>query len=96
MYKVINLENGNILLQKIMIDNTKYTIIDQDNGDKLLIKINQININDINDIKNHCFGKCFVNDKELEKLKYKSILVQIYKLIDDGVIIIKQNNQKRK
>jgi hypothetical protein len=35
-YKFVELDNGDILLQKIIIDNTSYTIINNENGDKLL------------------------------------------------------------
>ena len=34
IYKCIELNNGDILLQKIILDNTNYKIIDKDNGDK--------------------------------------------------------------
>ncbi len=35
-YKFIKLDNSDILLQKIVIDNVNYTVINKDNGDKLL------------------------------------------------------------
>lgn len=93
-YKFIKLDNGDILLQKIVIDNINYTIICKDNGDKLLKKITCIDIIDIKDIKNYDFKKsiiceCLIDNKEFNKLKYKSILNFIYKLIDDGTRIIK-------
>lgn len=93
-YKFTKLDNGDILLQKIIIDNTNYIIIDKENGDKLLKKITHINITDIKDIKNYDFKKsliseCSIDNKEFNKLKYKSILEQIYKLINDGTKIIK-------
>ena len=88
-----------ILLNKknIIIDNTNYrnyTIINKDNGDKLLKKITHINITDIKDIKNYDFKKssiseCLIDNKELNRLKYRSILEQVYKLINDGTKIIK-------
>jgi len=93
-FKFTKLDNGDILLQKIIIDNTNYTIINKENGDKLLKKITNINITDIKDIKNYDFKKsiiseCLIDNQEFNKLKYKSILEQIYKLINDGTKIIK-------
>ena len=35
-YKIRNLDNGDILLQKNIIDNTNYNIIYKENGDILL------------------------------------------------------------
>jgi len=91
-YKIIQLDNGNILLQKFIIDNINYTIIHKENGDKLLKKIT--NITDINEIKNYDYKKsiileCSVDNKEFNKLKYKLILEEIYKIINDGTKIIK-------
>jgi hypothetical protein len=54
-YKFVELDNGDILLQKISIDETSYTIINNDNGDKLLKKITNINITHIKDIKDYDF-----------------------------------------
>ena len=93
-YKILVLDNGDILLQKIIIDNTNYIIIEKENGDKLLKKITSINITDIKDIKDYDFKKsiilkCLINNEDFNKLKYKLILEQIYKLIKDGVKIIK-------
>ncbi len=94
IYKFTELENGDILLQKIILDNLHYTVIDKENGDKLLKKITNINITSINDIKNYDLKKsiiyeCLINNKEFNKLKYKSIIQQIYKIINDGTKIIK-------
>jgi hypothetical protein len=91
-YKIIQLDNGDILLQKFIIDNINYTIIHKENGDKLLKKIT--NITDINEIKNYDYKKsiileCSVDNKEFNKLKYKLILEEIYKIINDGTKIIK-------
>ena len=93
-YKIRYLDNGDILLQKIIIDNTNYIIIEKENGDKLLKKITSINITDIKNIKDYDFKKsiilkCLINNEDFNKLKYKLILEQIYKLIKDGVKIIK-------
>jgi hypothetical protein len=95
-----NLDNGDILLKKFILDNTNYTITYLDNGDKLFKKIthiniiNIINITDIKNIKENDYKKsiileCLIDNKEFSKLKYKSILEQIYKLINDGSKIIK-------
>jgi hypothetical protein len=93
-YKFIQLDNEDILLQKIVIDDTIYTTINQNNGDILLKKSTQINITDINEIKNYNFKKssiliCSINNIKHDKLKFKSILDCIYKLINDGSKIIK-------
>jgi hypothetical protein len=104
-YKFVELDNGDILLQKIIIDNTSYTIINNDNGDKLLKKITNVNITNIKDIKEYDFKKsfiteCLINKIQFNKLKYRSILEQlairslyaseqIYNIINDGVKIIK-------
>jgi hypothetical protein len=82
------------LLQKIIIDDVNYTIVNKDNGDKLLKKITNINITDIKDIKTYDFKKsiileCLIDNKNLNKLKYRPILEQIYKYINDGTTIIK-------
>ena len=92
IYKFINLDNNNILLKKIIIDNIQYIMINKDNGDILLQK--NINITKIENIKLYSFKKsiileCLINNKEFNKFKYKSILEQIYKLINDGSTIIK-------
>jgi hypothetical protein len=96
VYKFKNLENGDILLEKVLLDNTNYTITNKNNGDKLLKKITKIDINDVNDIKKYDFRKsnilsCLLNDEEITKLKYKSILENIYKIINDGTKIIKNS-----
>ncbi len=93
-YKFIKLDNGDILLRKIVIDDANYTVINKGNGDKLLKKITNINVTDIKNIKDYNFkksiiSKCLINDEEFNKLKYKSILEQIYKTINDGTKIIK-------
>jgi hypothetical protein len=94
IYKFTELDNGDILLHKIIINTINYTIINKENGDKLLKKTAHINITDIKDIKEYDFKKsiileCLLDNKEFNKLKYKSILEQIYKLINDGTRIIK-------
>jgi hypothetical protein len=77
-----------------VIDNVNYTVINKDNGDKLLKKITNINITDIKDVKNYDFKKsiiseCSIDNKEFNKLKYKNVLENIYKIINNGTKIIK-------
>jgi hypothetical protein len=96
VYKFKNLENGDILLEKIILDDTNYTITNKNNGDKLLKKITSVNIIDVTDITKYDFRKsnilsCLLNDEEIIKLKYKSILENIYKIINDGTKIIKNS-----
>lgn len=72
-YKFTKLDNGDILLQKIVIDNINYTVINKENDDKLLKKITTINITDIKDIKDYDFKKstiseCLIDNKEFNKL----------------------------
>ena len=79
IYKFINLDSDTILLQKITINYDNYTIIDKENGDKLLQKINYIIITDINVIKEYDFTKseileCLINNIKIKKIKYKQIL----------------------
>jgi len=94
VYKFIKLDNGDILLEKITLDNINYTIITKENGDKLLQKKIEINITYIQDIKNYDFKKsaileCIIDNIEFNKLKFKSVLEQIYNIINDGTKIIK-------
>ena len=92
-YKITTLDNGDILLQKNVVDNNTYTIINKDNGDKLLKKNTNINIIDIEYIKDYDFAnstitKCSINEQEFNKLNYKPILEEIYNLINNGTKII--------
>ena len=91
IYKFINLDNGNILLEKIIIDDKNYMIINKNNGDKILQKVNNINITEI---KNYDFKKsiiidCIINDISCNILKYRPILIYIYDIINNGTEIIK-------
>jgi hypothetical protein len=93
-YKFKELENGDILLEKTIFNESNYTIIQEDNGDILLKKATHVNITDIKKIKDYNFKKstiteCVINNEEFTKLKYKSILGQIYRLINDGTTIIR-------
>lgn len=90
-YKFINLDNGDILLERIIIDNNKYTIINKNNGDILLQK--NTFITDIKDIQKYNFTKsviteCLIDNNNFTKLKYCSILGEIYNIINDGTKII--------
>lgn len=94
VYKFNKLDNGDILLEKNIIDTNNFTIIVKPNGDKLLKKIENIQIKNIDDIKNFNFKKsliksCQLNNVFFDKLKYKRILTQIYNSIDNGTKIIK-------
>ena len=93
VYKFNNLENGDILLEKIIINLNDFFIENKEDGNILLSK--NINIYDIEDIKKYEFKnskiiECFVNDiKYINKLKYRSVLEYIYKQINCGTNIIK-------
>ena len=94
IYKAIQQDNGDILLEKITLDDTNYKIINKDNGNVLMKKITSINITSFNELKNYDFKKstivsCKVNDNVIEKLKYKTVLEHVYGLINDGSKIIK-------
>jgi hypothetical protein len=94
IYKFKKLENGDILLKKVTISNINYILENQENGNILLRKIISVDIKNINDIKNYDFAKskileCMINNKIFNKFKYKSVLEEICKIIDDGTKIIK-------
>ncbi len=93
VYKYISDEDGNIYLQKNIIDESKYKIIKKNNGDILLKKIKEIKL-DIESIPNYDFNSstitnCVIDDKIFNKLKYKPILEKILSIIGDGSKIIK-------
>jgi hypothetical protein len=94
-YRVKLLEGDDILLEKFFIDLDKYTIIEKDNGNKILRKkINYINITDIKEMKKYDFTKssvieCIIDSKNFTKLNYRSILMYVYGQINDGTKIIK-------
>ncbi len=48
MYERVQHENGDILLKKFVVDISKYNIVVQSDGDKLLVKKKNIVINSIN------------------------------------------------
>lgn len=93
-YKFTELDNGDILLEKITLDDPNYSIIHKENGDILLKKPTHVQITDIKTIKDYDFKKstiteCLIDNKKFDKSKYKSILGQIYRLINDGTKIIR-------
>jgi hypothetical protein len=95
VYNVIQLNNGDILLKKVIIDVTKYNQKIKENGDILFEKINEIVINEFADLNNYNFTnseivQCYIDNKNITKLKYKSILTEIYSIIDNGSKIIKK------
>ena len=78
----------------IFIDNIEYTIYKQDSGDLLLKPLKSIVILEIDkitqyDLSNSQIDLCLINNKVIEKNKYKSILTYIYNLIGSGTKIIK-------
>lgn len=92
VYKILNLDNNDILLEKITINTNEYEIINKANGD-ILLKNKGIIINDIKEIKKYEFKKsaiieCKINNIIIDTLKYKPIIEYIYYLINDGVKII--------
>ena len=56
IYKFKQLDNGDILLSKMEIDTSQYTIEEKDNGDKILRKITMINITLLKNIKYYDFS----------------------------------------
>lgn len=101
IYKLKNLNNGDILLEKVILNDSEYIIINENNGNKLLKKIKNIKIDKIEDIKKYNFIKsdillCSLNNKVITKLKYKSILDNIYNIINDGTKIIRDSKLKIK
>jgi hypothetical protein len=79
-------------METIKINNIDYQIYPQNNGE-LILKPLQI-INNLDDLNmfNFCNSQitdCKINNEEYEIYKYKSILKEIYEIIDDGSKIIK-------
>jgi len=84
-------------MSTITIDNIEYTIHKQKSGELLLKPIKKIIINKIDDLTNYdfCFSQiesCSINDKLCDKNKYKSILNDIYLIINSGSKIIKNTS----
>lgn len=96
VYKFINIGNDDILLSKINIDLNLFRARFHDNGDILLQKKSNYTITDSIDLKKYNFQNsiilsCTLNNQPCSKLKYKSILVDVYNLISDGTKIIKNS-----
>ena len=95
IYKYNKLTNGDILLEKLILDINNFSTTVLDNGDILLTKIIIVNISNIADLKDYNFTNstilsCSINNTNIIKLKYSPILNYIYELINDGAKIIKQ------
>jgi len=94
-YKVVNQENGDILLEKIVIDKDKYLRIHIDNGNILLRKVSQnVTIKNITDLSFYNFKKsiitqCIINSENFDQLNYRHIMNEIYRIIGDGTTIIR-------
>jgi len=52
IYKYKNLDNGDILLEKVIINLNNYIIENKESGDKILKKIQNVNITNISELKN--------------------------------------------
>ncbi len=79
-------------METIKINNIDYQIYPQNNG-KLILKPLQI-INNLDDLNmfNFCNSQiiyCKINNDEYHTHKYRTILNEIYEIIDDGTVIIK-------
>ena len=93
IYKIIEKDNGDLILKKIIIDVNMYNI-EKNNDEIILKKKKNIKINDIEELSEYDFKKsiilkCVINGEEVNKNKYKSILENIYNFIDNGTKIIK-------
>jgi len=104
-YKFKDIENGDILLEKIKIDKEEYDVIKQDNGNILLKKklkiIVNIYKNNLEELRNYDLKKsqilmCKVKYDEMTKLKYRAILAKIYEIINDAIVIIKNTELNMK
>ena len=83
-------------METITIDNIKYKIQKQSNGNLLLIPIKKIMINKSEQLIDYNFCKsqiisCKINDRTTDMKKYKAIQNEIYSIIDDGAQIIKNS-----
>lgn len=101
VYKFKYIDNGDILLEKVILDDTNYTIINKHNGDKLLKKIYKI-INDgtkiikntilnIKTIKKIDDGYCYIEDLGISVQGVESnkrLLKIVNQCIKNGISII--------
>jgi hypothetical protein len=84
IYKYNELKNGDILLEKVILDIKKYQIIDEKNGNKIFRKIKKI--------KSIAYSKIisvFLNNEVIEINKYNKFFLIIFYTIGDGCKIIK-------
>jgi hypothetical protein len=95
-YKQIIHQNGDMYLEKVIVDEDDYEIIELHNGDKLLKK-KIIKPLTLQDIKQYDFTKskikyCKIDDEVItSSFKYKPILEIIYSKINNGTKIIKNS-----
>ena len=88
VYKLTELENGDILLKESLIDYENYTKILKENGDILLIKKNVVK--DLESLKKYNYKNSKIeslnidNEEYTKDLSYSKIINRIYKLIDNG------------
>jgi hypothetical protein len=88
VYKYIEQDNGDVLLEKIKIDPNIFKLEKMKNGN-ILLKKKCIIINEPEKICDYNFSKssilsCSINDKKVDKLKYKSIMVNIFDIINSA------------
>ena len=94
-YKVEEKENGDIILTKTIIELDNYIINKENDNNKLILsKIKNVKIKQLSELSKYNFSKsiiikCLIDNDEYDKLKYKSILLRIYELINSGKKIIK-------
>jgi len=84
-------------MSTITIDDVEYTIHKQKSGELLLKPVKKIIINKIDELINYdfCFSQielCSINDKSCDKNRYKSILNDIYLIINSGTKIIRNTS----
>jgi hypothetical protein len=96
-FKVIQLNENDILLQKVNINLDKYNVTYQDDGNIALKKKEYINISNIKNLTNYNLNdssilECVIDDIKLNILQYKTIIEYIYNKINDGSKIIKNTN----
>lgn len=96
IYKYTELENGNILLEKMTLDLSKYNL--EYVGNNIIYKKKEcIKLNTLSQLKDYDFKgskikSCTLNNEEFQKLKYKSILNKLYNIIGNGTTIIKNTS----
>lgn len=93
IFQLIEKDNGDIILKKVFIDTNLYNV-EKSNNNIILKKKKNVKITSIEDLSDYDFKKssilkCSINGEEVNKNKYKSVLENIYNLIDNGTKIIK-------